>query len=1268
MSSSTTPPTQQPPQTTSALTEVLNNWKTAVLDDQEVPPTKSNEDLQKDAHTFFRYISSNTQIDIAGSGVVLETKSSHEEALALLIKNLGPAFTSSGTHPQRLRGLYVLLGAIDGCCHSTNMSNACLKSLGEFLLLQCGPIVDDEYEEDYDTMIRDVCVKALTALVETPTSASNEEDIANALEQRCHFAARGVERRCAAPDDMDQDAIDPYGGPRPNDIRGGLSMLPRSKRSLCFDLLRGAVTGNTKINAHIIESPNAEIVLKETTLLSKVQRHFVLFTEFSSRCIPGESDPRCLMQLLELLHSIQATFQDWFQTVELASNVFPHEDVFESVVPYYPIQFTPPPNNIHGITRQGLHSELAAVLTCTKMDKAARKYRKPTMLGCSAQLFMEQLLPMQPDEDLPPSSLEKLEALECLSTLLFPGKNGGESGLSSSDCKHLTISEVRSLSGALRATHDEASLGARKGGSQGEADKVLATSCRDLVLTVAVELENSGMSSLWKEFVSEPLDKDIRKLQLSPSYSKTAIAYEACLCASGGPKTLRVCLSKGLAPLLQFLKDKPDDSEDYLAAIHGLSAFFSSTKVALSKLHEYGVEITPHPLEPYSKKACALLLNVVDEESASYSLSTKAAATTALECLFAVASKSQLDSEDVVARICNFFEGLLSSVTSSERDESDEEFSISQSTLSRVLGELIGGTLDTEDTDQAAALNLDESILSLPQIWNFVESKIFPALKASAFAGSTDRKKERYDRKAMATACSLNIKLADSIVQAHLAAFYKALTESLTGPTTVSTLEALSYIIRQSEGDNVVRAFHEDETVDRILDALSNKLKDGTSARLRASIAQIALPATAEEQTSLMSKASDVQKLESSLVPAYNNSVPKERLSKLFKDVSQKIPPLSKADECDLFVRLPLLGAALQSASSSLLKEVVTKVGGDDENALVVELLKGLSEYAMSSEHLASARTAAALCVYGLVKGGFDKSAKCPARPLAEDAMNRLKSSSGDVGLTQNCLNYLSLLGQAAGIRGSSSSSTAGSITKFLVEVACEQKCSIPFLSEGLPLDLASSFVDPEEIVAVQLSAASAYGSMLMIDAIKPLMKQRLTHASLKFVKKTFELESNQAQHDEQVSAPSIGQLLVVCHVICSADLRKMDRATTHMIATVCIEGFSSDAFQVGKKMSNEAVKARTLVVCAALNLICTIPKVVNGFVLSMVAGLLRAYAVTDPDTEVGCKLIVLQSLEKLSSLDGAKATIVTVKPAVLAILAVAMNQKSGLLRSAAVD
>ena len=147
----------------------------------------------------------------------------------------------------------------------------------------------------------------------------------------------------------------------------------------------------------------------------------------------------------------------------------------------------------------------------------------------------------------------------------------------------------------------------------------------------------------------------------------------------------------------------------------------------------------------------------------------------------------------------------------------------------------------------------------------------------------------------------------------------------------------------------------------------------------------------------------------SGLLPAYSRLVPRKRLKKLLKTISDKIPPLSEADEGILIVRLPILSAALQAAESAVLEEVVSEIESD-EGIPVTELLGGLTEYVLSDEHLTSVRNAGALCVYALLKSGFNRNLDCPAKPLLNDINDRILSSSNDLRATRNCLNYLSLL------------------------------------------------------------------------------------------------------------------------------------------------------------------------------------------------------------------------------------------------------------------
>lgn len=108
-------------------------------------------------------------------------------------------------------------------------------------------------------------------------------------------------------------------------------------------------------------------------------------------------------------------------------------------------------------------------------------------------------------------------------------------------------------------------------------------------------------------------------------------------------------------------------------------------------------------------------------------------------------------------------------------------------------------------------------------------------------------------------------------------------------------------------------------------------------------------------------------------------------------------------------MRLPLLNSALQAAEPSLLEEVVSEID-KDEGLPVTQLLAGLTDYVLSDEHMSSARNAGAFCVHALLKSGFNRNLDCPAKPLLGDIYNRIHSSSNDLRVTRNCLDYLSLL------------------------------------------------------------------------------------------------------------------------------------------------------------------------------------------------------------------------------------------------------------------
>jgi hypothetical protein len=824
----------------SALAEVLEHWKSSCLDTAE--SVKTQDDLRTDARTFFRYLSNSTHI-VTDKNVVLSTKSSHEEALVKLIQHLGAAFTAQH-HQSRVRALHVLVGAIEGCKNHP-LSNKIATLLGTFLLGHCGPIDDDEYGEDYDSMIRDAAVLGLTGLTLIATTGSTDGEIVEGLKLRIDFSTKGIERRCAVPDLEAMEDDYGYGSSRNvQDIRGGLSTLPRSKRSMCFDLLRSTIAGVTAITSQITSSMTEP-------LLPNLQTQLVEFAKFAINCIQGESDPRCLQQLLELLHAMQVAFQPWFVSSEGPDQVFPTEELFDAVAQYYPIQFTPPPNNIHGITREGLQDALLAVLTFIKMDDNARKHNRHSMLSLGVGLFVEQLLPMEEN----PTPLEKFEALECLSALLFPNQG-------TSLCGKLDPPSVRNLSEALKATHDESSLGVIQGGEQGDQNKLLADTCRTFVSKVAFQLELSSNKVLWEAFVYEPLQKQSSNLKLSPSSSKTSIAYMACLTASGGPRTLRSCLAMGLEPLLNYLKDNLEDSEDAAAAAHGIGAFFSSCRVAMDRAKMEGVVLHPHPLEPYTEKACQLLLDAFDSEDGKLSLPIKVGVVRALECLLLASSSDHLNAE-MLARICTFIETLQESVTNGiEPNEKEDDPQYSR-TCCIALGSILGDSLDTttSDSDDAARCNASStSLLLSEQIQDCVKERVYPSLLDAATQGVEAVENERFDREALASACSFHSAVAESVVSSCL----ELLRESLTGNgiCKASTIrsQAMSYIL-QNGGDYALHAYHKSSTVDVILDTLSDFGPARSKAEVRSSVANLVLPTSAEEQQAFQKEVSHFSRL-----------------------------------------------------------------------------------------------------------------------------------------------------------------------------------------------------------------------------------------------------------------------------------------------------------------------------------------------------------------------------------------------------------------------
>lgn len=419
--------------------ELFKIWAAEILQGDERSPKQKS--LPQEARGFFTSLSHKTSISIGTTQ--LKTLGSSNAALAQLVQALGDCLAAS----RHAEVLSCLIGALKGC---RNVSDKVVQLLCTFFIEYIGPLEpairgDDDEDGDKEDTIRDLALEATELALRL-----NERPI----DAQLSMARTSVERRCATLEDYGLDS------------NKGLSLLPRSRRSLCFTTLQTAV--------------NSVETVKDDA--------FVLFC---IRCLYGESDPRCLLQLLDLLSSVRAK----------ASSIN-DESILEAVSPYYPIQFTPPPNDIHGITRERLKSAVNRILVQVS----------------SMHLFLELL---EPDV----SYSEQLEAMWDLGEYL------------KQNALHLKVSEMEELSDCLRRVHSNAST------ANGKEAKSLAETVRVVAGTTAATVEQD--EALWNAFVQTPI------LRFDITNTMNA-AYLASLAARGGEQTLRLCLNTALPVVSDF--------------------------------------------------------------------------------------------------------------------------------------------------------------------------------------------------------------------------------------------------------------------------------------------------------------------------------------------------------------------------------------------------------------------------------------------------------------------------------------------------------------------------------------------------------------------------------------------------------------------------------------------------------------------------------------------------------------------------------------------
>ena len=383
--------------------------------------------------------------------------------LAQLIAKLGPAISSQSS--SKLCALNYLLGSLEGICNDVRVGVALpfkmMQLVSNFLLEHCGPIQesnliidddfnDEEMESTYASIedVRDAALKCISALMKISIDADETTRTSTSTLDQCvafriHLAQKAVRKRCATLADCDDDDSDDEdmedddnAGPSEQEAKtlSGLSLLPRAKRSLCFRTLESTVHG---IQKDITQIPTTQCSSKE----------LIHFVTFAATCLHGETDPRCLMQMLQLMKQVQVVIAPIVENGN-DGGLFPYTAIFDAAAVYYPVRFTPPSNDPHGITREGITFALMQVLTCStlfgKGISSQQQQQEPdatSMTVLASGLFLERMSPPGPsspygddDDDDAAQDVstvkDRIDALDDLKSLLLVPLENNTNGAS----------------------------------------------------------------------------------------------------------------------------------------------------------------------------------------------------------------------------------------------------------------------------------------------------------------------------------------------------------------------------------------------------------------------------------------------------------------------------------------------------------------------------------------------------------------------------------------------------------------------------------------------------------------------------------------------------------------------------------------------------------------------------------------------------------------------------------------------------------------------
>lgn len=261
--------------------------------------TFNPDEIYKNAREYFEHLSSSQSSadekdggsDIGLTGI----QKSVSNNIALLVSKMDEALYSKLNNPK-LKALSCLRGALDGI-KNVGIPIQMTGLMRKFFLAYCGPmqpieilVEQSQIPEDCSVdEMRDAALRCIISLIQSRFfTEDNKADTNFSIQLRISIMMEGIEKRCSSEDyDDDDDEIEDYYSQdvspknEQSKILSNLSLLPRTKRSLCFSVLEAALMG---ISIDVGDNYDQKV----DPLIVKTFDDLFAFVDFACSCLHGE--------------------------------------------------------------------------------------------------------------------------------------------------------------------------------------------------------------------------------------------------------------------------------------------------------------------------------------------------------------------------------------------------------------------------------------------------------------------------------------------------------------------------------------------------------------------------------------------------------------------------------------------------------------------------------------------------------------------------------------------------------------------------------------------------------------------------------------------------------------------------------------------------------------------------------------------------------------------------------------------------------------------